>query len=79
MGYMRKIFPFLWAGISNFEIQCETCIRSKSHRNSYPSGCYKNLEFVDLVHSDVWGPAPVNSINGERWFVLFTDDSTRMT
>ena len=79
MGYMRKSFPSLWVGISNFEIKCETCIQSKSHRNSYPSIYYKNLEFGDLIHSDGWGPAPVNSVDGERWFVLFTDDSTRMT
>jgi hypothetical protein len=63
---MRKSFPSLRVGISNFKFQCEIYIRSKSHRISYPSVCYKNLEFIELVHSDVWGPALVNSINGEK-------------
>ncbi|KAM2173457.1 hypothetical protein ACFX1R_038295 [Malus domestica] len=33
----------------------------------------------DLVHSDVWGPSPVTTSLGIRWFVAFIDDCTRMT
>lgn len=32
-----------------------------------------------LRHSDVWGPAPVTSDNGFRYFLLFVDDCSRMT
>ena len=32
-----------------------------------------------LVHSDVWGPAPIVGGNGFRYFVIFVDDCTRMT
>ena len=53
VGYMRRIFPSLWDGVSNFELKCETCIKSKSHRNTYPSTYFKSLEFGDLVHSDM--------------------------
>jgi hypothetical protein len=34
---------------------------------------------LQLVHSDVWGPAPINSINGHRYYVIFVDDFTRFT
>ena len=32
-----------------------------------------------LIHSDVWGPSPVSTASGHRWFVIFVDDCTRMT
>ena len=32
-----------------------------------------------VVHSDVWGPAKISSLNGSRWFVSFIDDYSRMT
>ena len=32
-----------------------------------------------IIHSDVWGPAPISTPLGARWFVTFIDDYTRMT
>ena len=34
---------------------------------------------LELVHSDVWGPSPITSINGTRYFVIFVDDFSRFT
>ncbi|GKB36103.1 gag-pol polyprotein, partial [Tanacetum coccineum] len=33
----------------------------------------------DLVHSDVWGPAPVSTKGGFRYYVSFIDEFTRYT
>ena len=33
----------------------------------------------ELVHSDVWGPCPVVSPTGFRYFVTFADDYLRAT
>ena len=37
---------------------------------------YKSFE---LIHSDLWGPAPVDSYDGYKYFVLFIDDKSRAT
>ena len=33
-----------------------------------------STNIFDLIHSDVWGPSPVSSIGGSRYFVVFVDD-----
>jgi hypothetical protein len=30
--------------------------------------------FREEVHSDVWGPLPLNSLGGQRYYIMFTDD-----
>jgi transposase InsO family protein len=78
-GYMKKLFPTLCTGLNDEHFICETCIKAKSHRSTYHLSNNKSQEPFDLVHSDVWGPSPTISKSGYRWFVLFTDDCTRMT
>ena len=34
---------------------------------------------LQLVHNDVWGPAPVTSVLGYKFYVNFVDDFTRFT
>ena len=31
------------------------------------------------MHSDLWGPAPVESKGGKKYYITFTDDKTRLT
>jgi hypothetical protein len=30
--------------------------------------------FREEVHSDMWGPSPLNSLGGQRYYITFTDD-----
>ncbi|KAL2248697.1 UNVERIFIED_CONTAM: Retrovirus-related Pol polyprotein from transposon TNT 1-94 [Sesamum indicum] len=34
-------------------------------------------EKLELVHTDLWGPAPVSSLGGSTYYMTFVDDSTR--
>ncbi|KAJ0444187.1 putative RNA-directed DNA polymerase [Helianthus annuus] len=76
-GYSHLLFPKLFS--SNGKIDCETCFLAKSHRKSFkPSNTKVDLPF-SLIHSDVWGPAPIVGGQGFRFFLIFVDDCTRMT
>ena len=32
---------------------------------------------LELVHMDLWGPAPVASLGGSRYYITFIDDSSK--
>ncbi|XP_016195998.1 uncharacterized protein LOC107637061 [Arachis ipaensis] len=57
---------------------CQSCCISKLHQLPHPESLtsYKPLE---LVFSDIWGPAPVYSRLGHRYYICFIDASTRYT
>jgi hypothetical protein len=35
--------------------------------------------FGDEIHTDVWGPSPIATCQGHKYFATFTDDATRCT
>ena len=73
---LKEILP--WLHLSQFH--CESCELGKHHRSSYPSrtGLPTHRPF-DLVHCDVWGPAPHPSPTGGKYYMVFVDDYTRAT
>ena len=77
--YLRHLFPNLFLQSKDVNFNCKTCILAKSHRNSYHASLNKSSIPFALIHSDVWGPSPRTTVTGYRWFVIFVDDSTRMT
>ena len=71
---LKETLP--WLHLSEF--QCEYCELGKQHRSSYPSrtGPPTHRPF-DLVHCDIWGPAPHTSPTGGKYYMVFVDDYTR--
>ncbi|KAI0499673.1 hypothetical protein KFK09_017881 [Dendrobium nobile] len=57
---------------------CNSCKASKSHKLPFPISNSKSSSLFELVHSDVWGPAPISS-QGFTYFVLFIGDYSRYT
>ena len=57
---------------------CEGCLTKRQHRERFPKKSENRAEgLADLVHSDLVGPLPVQSLGGSRYFVVFTDDYSR--
>jgi GAG-pre-integrase domain len=72
---LNKLFSF-----SNLDSSyCDICRLSKQTRLPFSLSNSKTSKIFELIHSDVWGPAPVESYNGFRYFVIFIDDFSRTT
>ena len=60
---------------------CKSCVYAKAMRKPIP----KEQEgkrakvFGGEVHSDLWGPALVESKGGKHYYITFTDDRMRLT
>jgi len=56
---------------------CASCAKGKATQASFPASKSGHADKVlGLVHSDLWGPAPVQTITGTRYVITFTDDKS---
>ena len=58
---------------------CHPCCVSKAHKLPYSLSESVVNSPLELVHSDLWGPSPVTSRNGFRYYVSFVDHFSRFT
>lgn len=59
---------------------CEGCIYEKQTRKSFPVGkAWRASKCLELIHADLCGPMHTTSFGGSRYFLLFTDDFSRMS
>ncbi|KAL5838389.1 hypothetical protein ACOSQ3_015558 [Xanthoceras sorbifolium] len=74
---LKKLCP-QFSKVSSLD--CESCQCAKHHRLSSSPRVNKRASVpFALVHSDVWGPCPILSKPGFKYFVTFVDDYSRVT
>jgi histone deacetylase 1/2 len=72
----KNNFPFI--SNSNKQSICDACQQGKSHQLPYPKSSSVSNKPLDLVFSDVWGPAPT-SVGQNNYYVSFIDDFSKFT
>ena len=65
--------PIHWTSV------CEPCQMAKSHCLPFILSKSRVSQPFALVHSNLWGLAPIVGANGARYFVPFMDDHTRFS
>ena len=65
--------------VSFHKFDCMSCQSGKQTKLPFNNNDSFSFTPFDLVHSDVWGPAPFTTEGGSRYFVIFVDDYSRFT
>jgi GAG-pre-integrase domain len=52
---------------------CSSCSQAKSHKLLFLSSKTTVHKPLEIVHCDLWGPSPIISSTGYRYYLLFTD------
>lgn len=58
---------------------CEFCPLGKSCKLSFSASETSITSSLEVVHSDVWGPSPILSVCGYRYYAFFVDDYSKYT
>ena len=67
----------LLGSVSKDNFDCTSCQLGKQPTLSFNNNESISNSNFELIHSDVWGPSPVTSIGGSRYFFVFIDDYSR--
>ena len=63
---------------NNMESLCTAiCQMGKHYKISFQPSVTKYKQPLDLVHADLWGPAPCLSSRGFKYYICFMDHATR--
>jgi len=57
---------------------CDSCQQAKIHQLPFRLSTHVTSSPLELIHSDVWGPA-ITSVGGFKYYVSFLDDYSRYT
>jgi len=60
---------------TNFDV-CVECIKDKQTK-AKRLGAYRASDVLELIHTDICGPFPTPSWNGQQYFISFIDDYSR--
>ncbi|KAK9224840.1 hypothetical protein WN943_009878 [Citrus x changshan-huyou] len=58
---------------------CDAYQYGKVHKLHFKTTANKTASPLELIHTNLWGPAPITSLNGYKYYISFIDDYSRYT
>lgn len=58
---------------------CDACQYGKVHKLHLGPTEIKTSSLLELIHTNLWGPASITSLNGYKYYISFIDDYSRYT
>ncbi|KAG0134076.1 hypothetical protein HOY82DRAFT_458076, partial [Tuber indicum] len=52
---------------------CLSCLKGKQHRQPSRVPMPRAEKILERIHTDIWGPAPIASIDGMKYFATWID------
>jgi len=56
------------------DVPCEPCLKGKQTKLPFPSSTTKTTRPLELLHMDLSGPLPTESIRGHKYLAVYLDD-----
>uniref|UniRef100_A0A2N9G177 Integrase catalytic domain-containing protein n=1 Tax=Fagus sylvatica TaxID=28930 RepID=A0A2N9G177_FAGSY len=79
---LSSIFPSLQCNTSlseSVKTHCTHCLAGKMHQLPFPVSNKTVSSPFSLVHADLWGPAPIVSYTGFKYYLVLVDEFTKFT
>ena len=76
------MFPSLQCNGSltnSVKTHCIHCLVGKMHQLPFPVSNKSVSSPFALIHADLWGPAPIMSYTGFRYYLVLVDEFTKFT
>ncbi|CAN7140793.1 unnamed protein product, partial [Brassica rapa subsp. narinosa] len=64
---------------TSFQTLCDACQVGKSCQLPFLSSEFVSTHPLERIHCDLWGPSPIVSAQGFKYYVIFTDNFSRFT
>lgn len=62
---------------NDFSHHCSSCELSKHSKSPFSVSISSSSRPLELIHTDLWGPAPNASLSHRRYYAIFVDDYSR--
>jgi transposase InsO family protein len=79
---LSSIFPSLQCNPSlseSVKTHCTHCLAGKMHQLPFPVSNKTVSSPFSLIHADLWGPAPIVSYTGFKYYLVLVDEFTKFT
>ncbi|CAM8961061.1 unnamed protein product [Rhodiola kirilowii] len=73
--FLPKYIPYL--PIKPKWVHCGVCPLAKQSRLKFTLSEHISTDIFDMIHCDVWGPFPIETMSGAQYFLTIVDDKSR--